>query len=79
MYIYNSITWDVEAGGSRVQGCTQLHLKFQANLGYLKPYLKKPHRDDDDDDDDDDVIRRTRECFRSWKRRQRKGDLGNFI
>lgn len=36
VYIYNSITWDVEAGGSRVQGCSWLDSKLEASPGYNK-------------------------------------------
>ena len=33
----NPTTWQVEAGGSEVQGHPQLHSKFKASLGYMKP------------------------------------------
>lgn len=29
-------TWEVEAEGSEIQGCSQLSREFEANLGYVK-------------------------------------------
>jgi hypothetical protein len=34
-------TWIVEAGGSKVQGHSQLPVRFKACLGYIRPCLKK--------------------------------------
>lgn len=38
----NPRTLEIEAGGSRVRGHCQLWSKFQANLLYMRPCLKKP-------------------------------------
>lgn len=35
----NSCTWEVEAGGTEVQG--QPWLQFEAILGYMRPWTKK--------------------------------------
>jgi hypothetical protein len=34
-------TWEVEAGGSRVQGHLQLHSQQEANLGYMRRISKQ--------------------------------------
>lgn len=35
----NLSTWEVEAGGSEVYGHPQLYSKFEASLGYMRPYV----------------------------------------
>lgn len=37
---YNSSTWEVEAGGPVVHDPSQLHIEFQARLGYSRTGLK---------------------------------------
>lgn len=37
----NSSTWGKEAGGWGVKGCPWIQIKFEANLDYVKPVLKK--------------------------------------
>lgn len=37
----NSSTWEKEAGGWGVKGCPWIQIKFEANLDYVKPVLKK--------------------------------------
>lgn len=34
-------TWEVQAGGSEVQGHSQLHRKSEASLGYMRLFLKE--------------------------------------
>lgn len=34
-------TWEVEAEGTEIQGCSQLSREFEANLGYVKLCLRK--------------------------------------
>lgn len=41
VHVCNHSTGEVEAGGSAVQGQPQLHSKLEANLDYLRLYLKK--------------------------------------
>lgn len=41
---YNTSTWEVEAGGSRIHGQPQLLSKFEASLGYLRVCLNAPER-----------------------------------
>lgn len=36
-HICNLSSWEVEAGGSEVQGHFQLHREFKSNLVYVKP------------------------------------------
>lgn len=36
----NSSTWEVETGGSKVQGHFWLPNEFRTSLGYLRAYLK---------------------------------------
>jgi hypothetical protein len=38
---YNPSSWKVESGGPEIQGYPPLHSKFEASLGYMKPYFKK--------------------------------------
>lgn len=40
VYTCNRITEEVEAGGSKVQGCPWLHCKFELSLDYIRPHLK---------------------------------------
>lgn len=40
-HAYKPSTWDVEAGGSEIQSHFRLHSKFEASLGYLRPYLRQ--------------------------------------
>ena len=35
---YNPSTWELEAGGSGIQGYPWLHIKFQASQGYKEPW-----------------------------------------
>lgn len=36
-------TWDLEAGGSGVQGLSRPHNGLEANVSYVKPCLKTKH------------------------------------
>ena len=38
-HAYNPSTQEMEAGGSEVQSPPQLHSKFEASLGYMRPRL----------------------------------------
>jgi hypothetical protein len=35
------IKWEVETGGSRVQGQTRLHSQFEVSLGYIRKTLSQ--------------------------------------
>lgn len=37
---YNSCTWEVEEGKSKVQGHPQLHSELEAGLDCMRPHLK---------------------------------------
>lgn len=39
-YTCNPPPQEVEAGGSKAQGCPWLHYKFEACLDYIRPHLK---------------------------------------
>lgn len=40
--IYNPGIWEAEAGGSEVQKHPQCVSKFNASLGFVRPFLRKP-------------------------------------
>ena len=40
VHICHPSTWEMEAGGSGVQGHPWLHSEFEASLGYMRPCLK---------------------------------------
>jgi hypothetical protein len=37
----NASTWEFKAGGPGLKGWSQIQIKFEANLGYVKTVLKK--------------------------------------
>ena len=41
MHIFNPSIWEVEARGSGVQGQPLILCEFEANLNYMRTYLKK--------------------------------------
>lgn len=41
VHICNQNTWEVEAGGSEVQGHPWLHSEFEASLGYVRLCFKQ--------------------------------------
>lgn len=40
----NPSTWKVRAGGSRIQGHPEVHCKFEASLGHMKPSPKNQNK-----------------------------------
>ena len=49
--VCNPRTGEVETRGSEVQGHSRLLSEFEANLGYLRPYLKKQKQNHEKPDD----------------------------
>ena len=41
LHAYNLSTLQVEAGGSKIQGCSWLHREFEASLSYIQTLSQK--------------------------------------